>query len=58
VPKDWMEKTMKSIRWLLVEAGGKLVRHGRALILKVATNLEKYRLYPEMRRKMDGLLLE
>jgi hypothetical protein len=52
------KQLIKSLRWLLVEVGGKLIRHGRSLILKIAASLDKYRLYLEMRRKMYELLLE
>jgi hypothetical protein len=58
MPEDWRTKTIRSIRWLLVEVRGKLIRHGRSLILKIAASLEKYRLYLEMRRKTYELLLE
>lgn len=58
MPRDWRAKTIKSIRWLLVEVGGKLIRHGRTLTLKIAASLEKYRLYLEMRRRTYELMLE
>jgi len=57
LPEDWRPRTIKSIRWLLVEVGGKLIRHGRGFILKIAASLDKYRLYLEMRRKTYALLL-
>ncbi len=57
MPEDWRKKSIKSIRWLLVQVGGKLIRHGRSLILKIAASLEKYRLYLEMRRKTYALLI-
>jgi hypothetical protein len=57
MPEQWRAKTIKSIRWFLVEVGGKLIKHGRNLILKISASLEKYRLYLEMRRKMYALLL-
>ena len=56
MPEDWRAKTIKSIRWLLVEVGGKLIQHGQSLILKISASLEKYRLYLEMRRKTHALL--
>jgi len=56
MPTEWRAKTIKSIRWLLVEVGGKLIKHGRTLILKISASLEKYRLYLEMRRKTYALL--
>jgi hypothetical protein len=56
MPKQWRTKTIKSIRWFLVEVGGKLIKHGATLILKISASLEKYRLYLEMRRKTHALL--
>jgi len=38
MPEEWKTKTIKSIRWLLVEVAGKLIGHGRRMILKIATN--------------------
>jgi hypothetical protein len=58
MPEDWRAKTIKSIRWLLVEVGAKLIKHGRTLTLKISASLEKYRLYLEMRRKTYALLQE
>lgn len=51
MPTDWRSKTIRSIRWLLVEVWGKLITHGRHLILKLAASVEKYRLYCAMRRR-------
>jgi hypothetical protein len=58
MPEPWRTKTIKSLRWLLIEVAGRLVRHGRRVILKVATSLDKYRIYLEMRRRTYELLLE
>jgi hypothetical protein len=58
MPKQWRTKTIKSIRWLLVEVGGKLVHHGRRISLKIAASMEKFRMYLEMRRKTYEMLLE
>ena len=55
MPELWQSKTIKSIRWLLVEVGGKLVHHGRQLILRLAASIEKYRLYLEMRQRTYAL---
>ncbi|NIO04450.1 MAG: hypothetical protein GTN74_07480 [Proteobacteria bacterium] len=40
------------------KVAGRLVRHGRRVILKVAISLDKYRIYLEMRRRTYRLLLE
>jgi hypothetical protein len=58
MPEHWSTKTIKTIRWLWIEVGGKLIRHGRRLILKVACHLEKYRIYLEMRKCTHALWLE
>ena len=57
MPKQWRTKTIKSIRWLLVEVGGKLIHHGRRISLKIAASMEKFRMYLEMRRKTYEMLL-
>ena len=56
MPEPWKTKTIKSIRWLLVEVGGKLVSHGRTMILKLSTSFEKVRIYLEMRRRTFEVL--
>jgi hypothetical protein len=58
MPSEWQAKTIKSIRWLVVEVAGKLVEHGRRMILKIAAGIEKYRIYMEMRRRIYALSLE
>ncbi len=55
MPADWQRTTIRRIRWLLVEVGGKLITHGRALILKLAASVQQYRLYQEMRRRTYAL---
>lgn len=58
MPADWKNKTIKSIRWLLVETAGKLIKHGRMTILKIAAGVEKYLMFLEMRKRNYELLLE
>ena len=58
MPEPWRTKTIKTLRWLLLEVAGRVVHHGRRVILKVATSLDKYRIYLEMRRRTYELLLE
>jgi hypothetical protein len=57
LPEGWRSKTIKSIRWLVVEVAGRLIEHGRQIILQVAASAEKYRLYGAMRRHTYELLL-
>jgi hypothetical protein len=58
MPELCKTKTIKSIRWLLVEVGGKLVSRSRRVILRISTSLEKVRIYLEMRRRTFELLQE
>jgi hypothetical protein len=58
MPEEWKTKTIKSVRWFLMEVGGKLISHGRKMILKIATSLDKFRIYLEMRRRIFELLWE
>ena len=56
LPEEWKTKTIKSVRWFLMEVGGKLVLHGRRMILKIATSLDKFRIYLGMRQRAFELL--
>lgn len=58
MPDAWQAKSIKSIRWLMVEVAGKLITHGRRMILKIAASVEKYRIYQEMRQRIYALALE
>jgi hypothetical protein len=58
LPLEWQGKTIKSIRWLLVEVAGKLIKHGRCVILKIAVGMEKYKRYAQMRQRIYELSLK
>jgi hypothetical protein len=58
LPEGWRSKTIKSIRWLLVEVARELIVHGRQVILQIAASAEKYRLYCEMRRRTYEIVLQ
>jgi hypothetical protein len=47
---EWKSKTIATLRWQLIDVAGRLVRHGRRLILRLATSWEKYRIVLQMRR--------
>ena len=55
LPPEWWRKTISTLRWSLVETAGKVIRHGRVLVLKLAAGLEKFNLYLEMRRRCQAL---
>jgi len=48
--EGWRSKTIATLRWQLIQTAGRLVRHGRRLVLRLAVSLEKYRLFLEIRR--------
>jgi hypothetical protein len=56
MPEQWKAKTIKTVRWLLVEVGGKLVSRSRRMILRISTSLEKVRMYLQMRQRSFELL--
>jgi hypothetical protein len=49
---DWRSKTVATLRWQLIQVAGRLIRHGRSLILRLAASLEKYALLVELRRRV------
>ncbi|MCJ7652676.1 MAG: transposase, partial [Actinobacteria bacterium] len=46
---SWKTKTITTIRWQLIEVAGRLVRHGRRLVLRLAVSREKFALLLRMR---------
>lgn len=48
---EWKSKTIATLRWQLIQVAGRLIRHGRRLILRLAASLEKYSLLVELRRR-------
>ncbi len=51
LPEDYKSKTTETLRWLLIEVAGKVVRHGRRLILLLSTTIDKLNLYRRMRQR-------
>ncbi|MEA3306530.1 MAG: IS1380 family transposase, partial [Elusimicrobiota bacterium] len=48
--KDWIKKTVSTLRWQMIFVAGKVVRHGRKLYLKIAKDY--FDLYTEIRRQI------
>lgn len=48
--EGWRSKTIATLRWQLIETAGRLVRHGRRLVLRLATSWEKFQLFLHIRR--------
>ena len=49
---EWKSKTVATLRWQLIQVAGRLIRHGRMLILRLAASLEKYSVLVELRRRV------
>jgi hypothetical protein len=54
LPPEWKTKTVATLRWQLVEIAGRLIRHGRRLILRLATTPEKVALFLQTRYRMKA----
>jgi Transposase DDE domain group 1 len=53
---DWKTKTIASLRWQLLETAGRLVRHGRQWVLRLATSWEKYVLFVRVRQRLRAFV--
>ncbi len=51
LPEDYKTKTIQTLRWSLIEIAGKVVRHGRRLLLLLATTCDKFNIYFQMRKR-------
>ncbi len=51
LPEEYKTKTVESLRWSIVNIAGRLVRHGRMLVLLLASTIDKLILYERMRNE-------
>jgi hypothetical protein len=49
---EWTSKTVATLRWQLIQVAGRLIRHGRGLILRLAASLDKFSVLVELRRQV------
>ena len=49
-------KTVATLRWQLIQTAGRLVRHGRRLVLRLAASWEKFQLYLRIRARLAAFL--
>ena len=54
---DWRPRTIATLRWQLINVAGRLVRHGRRWVLRLAASAEKFALFLDLRRRMAEILL-
>jgi hypothetical protein len=55
MPPSFQNKVIETIRWMLVEVPGKLVRHAKTVVLKISTSIERFNVFEFMREKISGL---
>jgi hypothetical protein len=51
LPMWWRKATIATVRWKLYEVAGKLVYHARRIIIKLATSIDKIRLFQQVTGK-------
>lgn len=50
----WHPKTIATLRWQLIQVAGRLVRHGRQIVLRLAVSWDKYQIFLRLRRLCAG----
>lgn len=51
---EWWPKTIATLRWQLITTAGRIVRHGRCLILRIAAGWEKLQLFLHIRQRCSA----
>jgi hypothetical protein len=52
--ESWQRTTIATIRWKLVQIAGKVVRHGRQVVLKLVAPLAKLEIFIQIRQRCLG----
>jgi len=50
LPPWWRNSTIATVRWRLYQTAGRVVRHGRQIILKLAASVDKVKVFLQVRR--------
>jgi hypothetical protein len=50
-PKSWWHHTLATFRWKLIQVAGRIVHHAGQVILKLALDAEKLRLFRQIRKR-------
>ncbi|RPJ09954.1 MAG: IS1380 family transposase [Deltaproteobacteria bacterium] len=56
-PESWVNQTIATIRWKMVQVAGRIVRHAGETVLKLMMDLEKLEIFRGIRRKSFELSL-
>jgi len=54
---DWRPRTIGTLRWQLIGVAGRLIRHSRRWVLRLAVSAEKFAIFLELRRRLSEFLL-
>ena len=57
LPLRWARHTMSTFRWKLVQIAGRIVHHAGRVILKLAVDDEKFKLFQRIRQDCYDLSL-
>ncbi|MBM4137575.1 MAG: transposase [Nitrospira sp.] len=56
-PETWIKHTIATFRWKMVQVAGRIVRHSKSIILKLAVDIEKLELFKGIRKSIFELSL-
>jgi len=56
-PEGWIRHTIATFRWKMIQTAGRIVRHAKGIVLKLAVDKEKLRLFEGIREKIFELSL-
>lgn len=56
-PEGWIKHTIATYRWKMIQVAGRIVRHAGKVVLKIAADMKKLRLFQEIRQKIFELKL-
>ncbi len=56
-PDEWIKHTIGTFRWKMIQVVGRIVKHSRSVFLKIASGVEKLKIYMGIRRKVYELSL-
>lgn len=56
-PESWIKHTIATFRWKMIQVAGRIVKHARGIILKLAVDIKKLELFQGIRSKIFELSL-
>ena len=56
-PETWIKHTIATFRWKMIQVAGRIVKHSRSIILKIAAGMERLKLFVGIRQRIFELNL-